>query len=294
MVLPGHPRSDGTPQNPCLSPERWQAILDRGIRELEEVVAHYDADGANFLDGNPKQLLPGLYYLGDYEGHAIYSLRAGERLFLFDAPRGPGLVSFVESRLRQAGLTAARPTAVLLTSCGPESTAGLKALVTRFGCEVVAARAGLSAIQAACPRGTVIRSEDDLSAASWFPVRALPLAGRGQAPLAYEVKWRGKTVLLSGRIPVKVSPRAVMELLRALTEPGNDTRQYVQSLRRLEGLKPDLWLPSVPVDGQNANLYGRAWAETLSDNQAAVQRGVMSGWVRPDTEAPTASNPSNR
>jgi hypothetical protein len=30
---------------------------------------------------------------------------------------------------------------------------------------------------------------------------------------------------------------------------------------------PDLWLPAVPVHGQNANLYDRDWENVLGQNR---------------------------
>ena len=47
------------------------------------------ADGANFLDGNPKELLPGLRYLGDAGESALYGLATPTALFLIDAPALP-------------------------------------------------------------------------------------------------------------------------------------------------------------------------------------------------------------
>lgn len=86
LVLPGHPGSDPTPQSPCLSQERWETMLEEGICDLTTLLTRHEVDGANFLDGNPKRLLPELYYLGDFHGAAVYSLFAASKLFLFDAP----------------------------------------------------------------------------------------------------------------------------------------------------------------------------------------------------------------
>jgi metallo-beta-lactamase class B len=74
LVLPGHPRMDPVPQSPRVSAERWQALLATGIARMEGLLAHYQADGANFLDGTPKELLPGLHYLGDLGPSAVYCL----------------------------------------------------------------------------------------------------------------------------------------------------------------------------------------------------------------------------
>ncbi|MDB5348851.1 MAG: putative metallo-hydrolase [Planctomycetota bacterium] len=116
LVLPGHPLSDPTPQSPRLTEQQWQAMLGGGIREMETLLARYQADGANFLDGHPGRLLADLYYLGDFEGLAIYAFFVGGKLFLVDAPGGAGLLDYVKARLQELGLPPADPTAVLLTS----------------------------------------------------------------------------------------------------------------------------------------------------------------------------------
>src|SRR5262249_61299204 len=64
LVLPGHPRLDPQPQSPRLGQGRWHGLLDEGIAEMEKLLARYQSDGEGFLDGHPKELLPGLHYLG--------------------------------------------------------------------------------------------------------------------------------------------------------------------------------------------------------------------------------------
>ena len=90
LVLPGHPRADVSPQSPCLTQEGWQSLLDQGIHDLETVLSRYAADGADFLDGVPKLLLPELYYLGNFRGSAVYAFFASSKLFVVDAPAGLG------------------------------------------------------------------------------------------------------------------------------------------------------------------------------------------------------------
>jgi glyoxylase-like metal-dependent hydrolase (beta-lactamase superfamily II) len=50
LVLPGHPRADKYPENPCFTQARWQELLERGIRDMEALLSRYEADGALFLD----------------------------------------------------------------------------------------------------------------------------------------------------------------------------------------------------------------------------------------------------
>jgi glyoxylase-like metal-dependent hydrolase (beta-lactamase superfamily II) len=272
LVLPGHPRMDPVPQSPHLSEERWQTLLATGIARMEVLLAHYEADGANFLDGIPKQLLPGLYYLGNLGPSAVYCLSNAKGLFLFDAPGGPALVDFLARRGKELGWERRQPTAVLLTSADEEATAGLAALVQSTGCQVVAPKAGLQRVRRLCPQGSKVLTDEDLAKSSWFEVRAIPLGGRGVAPLAYQVRWAGKTVLLSGRILVKPSVAAAEDLTAEVTGPGGSSERYLKALGRLAEVNPDLWLPSLPVNGQNANVYDRDWDKVLSENRQLVLR----------------------
>ena len=89
-MLPGHPRAERIPQSPRLSQKRWESLLDGGIRDMETLLARYEADGADFLDGQPRTLLPDLEYLGDFGGSAVYGLFAESRFFLVNAdPAAP-------------------------------------------------------------------------------------------------------------------------------------------------------------------------------------------------------------
>jgi glyoxylase-like metal-dependent hydrolase (beta-lactamase superfamily II) len=267
LILPGHPRMDPEPQRPHLTAERWQALLDRGIADMEQLLARYEADGPNFLDGHPKELLPGLHYLGDFGGSAVYALATPKGLFLFDAPGGPLLVDFLAKRFQKLGWEGHKPTAVFLTSADEEASAGLAALVEQSGCAVVVSKAGVDEVRRHCPAETRILTEEEVEKAGWFDVRAVGLSGRGLAPAAYQVRWTGKTVLVSGRIPVRLSTPSAEQLIRDVTGPRGNIGQYLKALGQLAEVKPDLWLPAVPVHGQNANLYDRDWERVLSQNR---------------------------
>lgn len=267
LILPGHPRMDDFPERPAVPRDQWEALLDRGIGEMERLIAHHDADGANFLDGTPRELLPGLHYLGDHGGSAIYCVTNEKGLFLFDAPGDAGLVGFLAARFQALGWEGRKIAAVLLTSAGGEATGGLAAVVKDAGCKVVAPTAAHDAVRKLVPEGTAIVGEADLEAAGWFDVRMISLMGRGVSPAAYKLRWAGKTVLVSGRIPTKVSNPAAEQLMRDVTGPGRNPREYLIALDRLREVAPDLWLPAVPVHGQNANLYDFDWVEVLESNR---------------------------
>ncbi len=280
LVLPGHPRTDRTPQSPRLSQARWETMLGRAIRAMETLLSRYQADGADFLDGTPKALLADLYYLGGRGGSAVYGFFAGSRFFLVDAPGGPGLLEFVDARLRRLGREPTRPTAVLLTACGVAETAGLEDLVEKCHVRVVASAAGIPGLRRTCPAGTVILPAEELAAAGWFPASTIAVAGRGVAPIAYRLPLGGKSVLFSGRIPVKISEESGARLVVDLLTPPGDIRGYFASLTRLlEAGSPDLWLPAIPTHGQNANLYDHQWAREIEENLIVI-RSIISNTQR--------------
>jgi glyoxylase-like metal-dependent hydrolase (beta-lactamase superfamily II) len=276
LVLPGHPRAEPEPQSPCLSRQAWGGLLDQGIRDMETLLARFEADGPNFLDDNPKRLLPDLYYLGDFKGAAVYGFFASSKFFLVDAPGGPGLIEMVTTRLERLGLKPAQPTAVLLTSCGAEATAGLKALVEKCSAQVVASLSGLQSIRESCPAGTAILPAEELPNRGWFKVTPVPLRGRGLAPMAYVLSWAGKTILFSGRIPIRYKMETWAELFADISKSRDASADYLISVNRLGELKPDLWLPAVATDGRNANLYDSEWEDIIAENYRAGQIALMS------------------
>ena len=275
LVLPGHPGADPTPQSPSLSQKRWEALLDDGIREMETLATRYEADGADFLDGVPKQLLPDLYYLGDFGGQAVYGFFAASQFFLIDAPGGTGLFEFVKARLRQLGREPAGPTAVLLTSGGAEVRAGLAEIVEKCHAQFFASPAALETLRNSCPYGTTLLSAMELPARGWFQVTPIPLRGPRRAPIAYQIEWAGKMVLFPGRIPIKITPQSVAGFASEIARSKTDLQDYLESLEELRGIRPDLWLPATPMDGQNANLYDNDWERVIDENRD-IARFILS------------------
>jgi glyoxylase-like metal-dependent hydrolase (beta-lactamase superfamily II) len=266
LVLPGHPFADPTPQSPCLTQERWEEMLDQGLREMETLIAHREEDGADFLDGNPKAILPDLYYLGDHQGGAVYGLFAKSRFFVVNAPGGPGLSDFLKSSLAQLGVKWAAPAAVLLTSCDGRETAGLRDLVETYHARVVAPAEGLPTIKDSFPPSTAFLPAEGLPKEDWFAVTPLILRGRGVPVAAYLLPWAGKTVLFTAKVPLALDHVALEELFLDLSQSRTTTMDYLLSINRLEDLNPAVWLPAVPVDGQNAHLYAREWKILIAKN----------------------------
>lgn len=267
LVLPGHPGMDKSPQDPQIGVERWLTLLDRGIAEMDLLIARFQKDGQSFLDGHPKQLLSGLRYLGDWKEHAIYLAQSPIGLVLFDAP-APGLSGFLTKAL-ESDRGVGKIAMVLLTSGDPHSIDGLAEIVRAHGCAVMAPPLSRDAVIKACPEGTQVRSSSD-RIEKWPELRAIPLAGRGLSPTAYEFTMDGKTVLVSGRIPQRIESQHLLDLIREVRQSRDGPEDFRRSLGELAKLKPDLWLPAYPVHGQNANLYDDEWRRLLELMSNAV------------------------
>lgn len=272
LVLPGHPSDDRQGQSAEVNVAQWHRLLDGGIQELETLVAQFETDGRNFLDGNPKRLLPGLLYLGEFHDWAICCLKTDEQLFVFDAPGGPGLDAFLHERLAQLDVEAPSDTTVVLTACDAVATAGLVDLVDKLDCTVVAPEAGLPAVRETCPVNTRFVAAEVFAAESSFPVRVIALEAVGEWPVAYEVRWAGKTLLLPGRMLTRVSGDSVRRVGEELNRLSITPQAYLNSVRVLRALAPDLWLPAWPVHGQNANLYEGEWRATVIANRNAFRQ----------------------
>lgn len=271
LVLPGHPRMDAAPQNPHLTQEYWQRLLQVGITEMERLLARHETDGADFLDGTPKELVPELQYLGNLGLRAMYCLKSPKGLMLFNAPRGDELLPLFTRRLQELGWDKEKLTAVFVTSTEPESISGLPAIVQKTGCRVFAPKSAREDIRRQLPATAEVLSAED-SAASELPEgRVLVLAGRSKESLGYFFRWEKRMVLVTGRIPLKPSVPGAQELQGDINGPGGSAAQYIRSLDQLRRIVPNLWLPAVPVHGQNANLYDQEWERLLAQNLQLVR-----------------------
>ncbi len=276
LVLPGHPRADNQPQDPRLTQGGWEKLLDAGIRDMETLVARYDQEGADFLDGVPKELLPDLYYLGDFHDRAVYAFRVRDRLILIDAPGGPGLIPFLANGLSALGISPTAPAAVLLTATGAAETAGLPELIKTHHVMVVAPGDAIEDLRQSLPPGTDLTRPEEFPTERFLPLKAISLRGRGSPALAYSITWAGKSVLCSGLIPVKISPESTEWLARDLSGSRDHFRDYLASIQSLNGQHPDLWLPATAIHGQNANLHDHEWLRTLEDNLTVLMRLISA------------------
>ena len=272
LILPGHPQMDEIPQNPRLTDAKWKALLDVGISELQLVAARHEVDGANFLDGTPRELLKGLDYLGNIGPLGLYCLTTSEGLVIVDAPGESSLVEVVSERLRQQGRSPLPIVTILMTSAAKEASSGLAEVVRQTKCRVVIPKAAMDLFRQRFSEEINWLTEEELTSIGDFPIRAIPFAGPHGASLAYLIRADEKSILISGHIPVRPSASAFKELHRLLKSQKEGVTEYLKSLGEFSNLRPDLWLPAIPIQGRNANLYDTEWQEILEQNRQALLR----------------------
>ncbi|MDP7276699.1 MAG: MBL fold metallo-hydrolase [Planctomycetaceae bacterium] len=294
VLLPGHPQVPRPPSSSHLSMpgseadspgvsaevtvEQWQQMMTDGITEMQRLVDRYAADGADFLDGTPREILPGLYYLGEFSDWAVYVLREGKRWYVFDAPGGAGLIEFLEQRLQKLEQSLDGVAGVLVTSVSIEATAGLGGMVEKFKCPVVVHRDGLQSLRERLPRETRFVMAATIDEKSEFPVVVTSLSGRGSAKVVFGMRRADRSILVSGRLLGKVdNRRLVQELLGDLAAEDGDTAAYRKTLDLFESMAPDVWLPARPVNGQNANLYDQQWQSIIERNRTSLRKNAGPG-----------------
>ena len=89
--------------------------------------------------------------------------------------------------------------------------------------------------------------------------------------MAYQIDWKDKQVLVSGRIPTRIDQASVEQLIADLNGPLGDPEQYYRSMMLLSNIEPDIWLPAKPIHDQNANVYANQWPDTIRDNQGLFE-----------------------
>lgn len=272
LILPGHPQMDDSPQNPHLTDAKWKALLDVGISELQLVAARHEVDGANFLDGTPRELLKGLDYLGNIGPVGLYCLTTSEGLVIVDAPGESDLVDVVSERLRRQGRSPQPIVTVLMTSAASEVSSGLVEVVRQTRCRVVVPKAAMNLFRQRFSDEINWLTEEDLTSIGDLSIRAIPVAGPHGASLAYLIRADEKSILISGHIPVRPSVSAIEKLRRLLESRKDGVSEYLRSLGEFSNLRPDLWLPAIPIQDRNANLYDTEWQELLEQNRQALLR----------------------
>jgi glyoxylase-like metal-dependent hydrolase (beta-lactamase superfamily II) len=270
LVLPGHPRADPVPESPQVSRWWWRSLLARGIDRLRAVRARGAADGLDFLDGTPREVLPGIRYLGAPSGTAAYAVEgpSGD-LYLVNAPGDGALAGLLGEG---AGADAPRaPAAVLLTSTAPQATAGLRGVIEASGCAVYAPADGIETVRTIGPPGASVRPAASLPGDTALPVTVIPMAGGAAPSVAYALSWEGRSVLLSGEIPDPVTIEPESARMRWGGGEVTDPAAALRSLLPLDRLAPAVWLPLRPLPDQNAHLYDHDWRRVLLHTRTCLE-----------------------
>lgn len=275
LVLPGHPGADPAPSDPRFNADQWHALVDASIADLDQLAQRYARDGADFLDGNPKEIFKGLYYLGDFEGHAAYALVADGRAILFDGARGNDAIGRLATAWKTLGIGEPTISALALTSCEDENLSGLSSIVEAAGCDVISPPEGFDVTSRICQQKAAVVSPEALSSLGWDEIHAVPINGAGRPEVAYYFRLKEATVLVSGSMPIDADAAEFVKLSRRGAPHGWDAHQLADSFDRLEEIAPTIWLSAVPWHGRNANLYDWAWSHTLMRN-----RDLLRLWQR--------------
>ena len=274
MVLPGHPNEERIAHSPLVSKKKWHGLLNETIQSMQVLVERHGADGRDFLDGHPKELLPGLHYLGDIHGLSMYALRTQAGILLFDAPGGNELVEFLGRRFAEIGWDLSTIAAVLLTTANDETTTGLSNLVEKTHCKVVSTRDAFNQLRQCCPSDTTFITPQKLMSENLITMSVFPIDGLSIGVLAYYVAWHGKTVVVSGSVPID-SFESVNRFAPFLRSPEGMTR-YMHSLDSLADIRPNLWLRLRPIDGRNANVYDDEWEAVIEKSVRLITNALRS------------------
>ena len=238
LVLPGHPTSDPVAQDPRVSVLQWQELLDRSIAEMQQLTERYARDGADFLDGAPKELASGLYYLGDAKQNAAYALVTEKATLLFDAASADDPPEFLAGAWKTVGVDPPPVVAVLLTSCRADNLAGLDKLVDATACRVVASPAGAEVLARKRPQLSV-STLDDLPPLDGAELQAVATPGMDATAAAYSFHLGETEVLVTGELPTREQRRRSAQLLSLPQRIDWDAANLETSLKKLDQFRPE-------------------------------------------------------
>jgi len=283
LLLTGHPRQQTRSQTIRMDEQIWNRLLEPAKMELMDAVNRQRQDGADFLDGVLKELEPSLYYLGDLDGIAIYCILDDQHLIVINAPGGNRFADFLSTQLKSLGLLPKTPTFVLLTSDQEACRSGLASLITAP--QVVAPPSVWESLRAS---GVAVVSPQELSDKFTFPITTISL----QETLCFSFSIRKKQVLVTSNVPRHISlewtnrqnnRKTVSDLqpqsnalLTELAASSAVSQSYLESLQQLANFSPNVWLPLMPLTGQNANLYDDDWQTIIESNQRHAKKTVRS------------------
>jgi glyoxylase-like metal-dependent hydrolase (beta-lactamase superfamily II) len=267
LILPGHPRNSPVPVSPTMTAERWNSLLDAGIQEMEHLLYRFEEGSMHFLDDEPKRLAPDIYYFGDLHGKAVYGVFSDSEFVLVNSPGGGGMSEFLSARMRSLGLNSAKPSVVLLTSINADQVSGLADLMGDAHCRVAVPAAARTEVERLFPTGTKIVAVEDWAKEHRIDLTAKTIQSGGQFSACYQLHLHHKNALFTNELPIKPVHAAQRRGSPAVAQARAHAVQTRQALDQLHEMKPDLWLPAAPVDGQNADMAAGEWSSVLEWNE---------------------------
>lgn len=278
LLLPGHPRQQDRFQSLALDRKDWDVMLRSARSELENVVRRHRQDGRDTLDGIAKEIESGLFYLGELDSVAVYAWTSGGVTAVVNAPGGKDFADFLSVRFKELGIASESPDVVLLTSVDERFSSGVNSLPSQT--RIVSSRDG------------VAESANEFGKASLrlggALVETIPLTENGRS--AYVVMISGRRLLLTPDVPRNVAviwrdrangaPRLsslepqANDLITELAASTEAMDRYENALEKIRTPFPDVWLPAVPMSGQNANLYSDQWRFVMLGNERAINIAI--------------------
>jgi len=282
LLLSGHPRQQMFARGMSIDAAKWQELLLPARREIQTALQRYQSDGKDFLDGTPKQIEQGLFYFGEIDNVAVYGIRNEEQWTVVNAPGGERFLETLRDRFETLGLEFREPVAVLLTT---NEESGCSGLVDVAATTLVMSPGRLppSLESTAWPP----LDQESLNELVSTTVEIVPIGSPNVFAIAYEFQRGGKQILITpsaprsirlqwvtrktgGTIQTLIQPQT-SDLVKFVESSQQERDRYLETLDALSNSRPDVWLPSLPLAGQNANLYDESWNETIRSNRDLVE-----------------------
>tara|TARA_R110002073_G_scaffold65408_23_gene163444 strand:- start:3463 stop:5217 length:1755 start_codon:yes stop_codon:yes gene_type:complete len=288
LLLTGHPRQQTRSESIRIDSKKWKELLEPAKQELQIAVDRQNSDGPDFLDGVPKQIEKGLYYFGELDGIAVYGLIRSDRFVVFNAPGGDRFADFLKAQCKTLQLDYRTPDMVLLTSNTETHSSGLKSLAGVS--QVVTPQLPVTSAESSSTK--IDLYEEDSKQFADLAIDSLSISHAGMPALAFRFSVKKKQVLVTPSVPRNIglwwvtrrngrTKRSFVEpqtseLKQELTASSQRVKDYLDSLQKLSEFRPDIWLPTLPRTGQNANVYDQQWSLTLDANRDAVTHLIDS------------------
>lgn len=250
------------------------------------------------LDGTPREIVPGVYYLGDIVPTAVYAITGPEGIVLIDSGV-PFFVPKVLSTLSDLGLNPEQLRAVLLTHRHLDHASGAATIRETTGARIYAGGADAMVLEQSDSiedflsffplekqlpvRFLVDEHIDrtgDLSVAG-IDLRAIVCPGHTAGSVCYVLRRAGRTVLFSGDTVMTLEGNPGTFGLYYDARYGADPDDYLSTLESLREIPVDVLLPGHPhLDNKPTPLVRPDGWHKLVDQGIAETRTLIERYRR--------------